>query len=92
MTRFRKTHVFILPHAEEYRQHYHVSFDEILLTLNEPEEEEKVFDDRCSATRTFGNRRVMIDFYITLPLQIEQDSVYAIIDFVSVEEIAPLTN
>ena len=40
----------------------------------------------------FGTRRVMIDFYITLPLQIEQDSVYAIIDFVGVEEIAPLAN
>ena len=37
MQQFTKDHVIILPHAEDYRDSYNISFAEVVLTLNEPE-------------------------------------------------------
>ncbi|MGH7203191.1 MAG: hypothetical protein ACREHC_01970 [Candidatus Levyibacteriota bacterium] len=86
MHTFPKTHVFILPHAQEYQRFYHVSLDEILLTLNEPDTHEGVSEDRYTSEKQFANRRVYIYYYLTLPLQGKQDEVYAVVDFVSVTE------
>ena len=37
MQTFSEDHVIILPHAEEYRDIYNISLNEVLLTLNKPE-------------------------------------------------------
>jgi hypothetical protein len=46
MPRFTKKQVFILPHAEEYRRQYHVSIEDVLFILNEPEEQEGLASDK----------------------------------------------
>jgi len=84
--------VIVLPHAEEYRKRYRVSVDEILLLLNDPEEREGLATDHYTAKRTFETRLVFLDYYVTLPLQGDKDSVFAIVDFVGVEQDEMLPN
>ena len=87
MYHFTKQNVFILPHSEEYRNFYAVSLDEILTTLNEPEVQEGVSEDRFTVEKQFGKRRVYVYYYRTLPLQNRgEDALCAVVDFVSVTE------
>jgi hypothetical protein len=49
MPTFAKDHVIILPHAEDYRDSYTISLSEVLSTLNEPELNEGLSNDRVCA-------------------------------------------
>ena len=82
MQQFPKDHVIILPHAEEYRQVYEISLDEVVRTLNEPEVHEGLSDDQYTAEKSFSNHRVYIYYYRTLSLQGKRDELYAIVDFI----------
>jgi hypothetical protein len=79
-------HIFILPHAAEYRELYAVSLKEIIATLNEPELHEGVSEDRYTVEKQFGRRRVYIYYYRTLPLKRRGDELCAVVDFVNVTE------
>jgi hypothetical protein len=87
MQTFAKDHVIILPHAEDYRDSYNVSLSEVVLTLNEPELHEGLSNDRYTVEKTIGKRRSYIYYYQTLPLQAQQNGLYAIIDFVGFSDI-----
>jgi hypothetical protein len=87
MQTFTKDHVIILPHAEDYRDSYNISLSEVILTLNEPETHEGLSNDRYTAEKTIGKRRIYIYYYQTLPLQAQQDELYAIIDFVGFSDV-----
>ena len=84
MHTFPNDHVIILPHAEEYREAYDISLDELVLTLNEPDVHEGLSDDRYTVEKSFASHRVYVYYYRTLPLQGKQDELYAIVDFVGV--------
>ena len=87
MQTFTKDHVIILPHAEDYRDSYNISLSEVVLTLNEPELHEGLSNDRYTAEKTIGKRRIYIYYYQTLPLQAQQSELYAIIDFVGFSNV-----
>jgi hypothetical protein len=87
MQKFTKDHVIILPHAEEYRDSYNISLSEVVFTLNEPELHEGLSNERYTAEKTIGTRRIYLYYYHTLPLQAQQNELYAIIDFVGFSEI-----
>jgi hypothetical protein len=78
---FSKNHVVILPHAEDYRDTYNISLSEVLATLNEPELHEGLANERYTAEKTIGKHRIYLYYYQTLPLQAQQNELYAIIDF-----------
>lgn len=82
MPRFSDDHIFILPHAQEYRRFYSVSVAQVLACLNEPEVNVGLADDHYTAEKTFNGYRVYVYYYLTLPLQGNKDEFYAIIDFV----------
>jgi hypothetical protein len=82
MQTFTKDHVIILPHAEDYRDSYTISLADVLLTLNEPQLHEGLSNERYTAEKTIGMRRIYLYYYQTLPLQAHQNELYAIIDFV----------
>lgn len=87
MPQFTKDRVFILPHAQEYREAYFVSLDEILTTLNEPDLHEGVSEDRYTVEKQFEKRRVYIYYYRTFPLQNRgENEMCAVVDFVSVTD------
>lgn len=90
MITFSKDHVVILPHAEEYRETYDISVDEVLDTLNDPEVHVGVSEGRDTVEKTIGKRRVYIYFYKTLPLQGKPGELYAIVDFVGFSDINTL--
>ena len=77
MQKFSKDHVIILPHAEDYRDSYNISLDEVLLTLNEPELHEGLSDERYTVEKTIRKRRIYIYSYQTLPLQTKQNELYS---------------
>jgi hypothetical protein len=87
MQQFTKEHVIILPHAEEYRDTYAIPLSEVLLTLNEPELTEVLVNDRYTAEKTIGKRRIYLYYYQTLPVQAQDHKLYAIIDFVGFSDI-----
>jgi hypothetical protein len=87
MQTFSKDHVIILPHAEDYRDSYAISLAEVLLTLNEPELHEGVSNERYTAEKTIGKRRIYLYYYQTLPLQAHQNERYAIIDFIGFSDV-----
>jgi hypothetical protein len=87
MPTFAKDHVIILPHAEDYRDTYSVSLSEVLATLNAPELHEGLANERYTAEKTIGKRRVYLYYYQTLPLQALQNQLYAIIDFVGFSDV-----
>ena len=64
-----------------------VSLDEVVLTLNEPELHEGLSNDRYTAEKTIGKRRIYLYYYQTLPLQAHQNELYAIIDFVGFSDL-----
>src|SRR6266487_1148357 len=82
MPQFPRDHVFILPHAQEYRRFYGLSIAQVLSCLNTPEAQEGLADDHYTAEKTFRTHRVYVYYYLTLPLQGDRDEVYAIVDFV----------
>ena len=86
MNKFPKDHVFILPHSQEYQRLFTISLDEILLTLNEPDLHEGISEDRYTAEKVIGNRRIYIYYYLTLPLQGKENEVYAVVDYVAFSE------
>lgn len=83
---FTRDHVFILPHAEEYRRLYDIDFDQLLKTLNVPDLHEGLADGRYTNEKDFDTQRVYVYYYLTLPLQGRRDEAYAIIDFVGYSE------
>ena len=87
MPTFAKDHVIILPHAEDYRDSYTISLPEVLSTLNEPELHEGLSNERYTAEKTIGKRRIYLYYYQTLPLQAQQHERYAIIDFVGFSDL-----
>jgi hypothetical protein len=87
MQTFSKDHVILLPHADEYRDSYNISLSEVVLTLNEPELHEGLSNERYTAEKTIGKRRIYLYYYQTLPLQAHQNELYAIIDFVGFSEV-----
>jgi hypothetical protein len=87
MQTFSKDHIILLPHADEYRDTYNVSLSEVVLTLNEPELHEGLSNERYTAEKTIGKRRIYLYYYQTLPLQAQQNELYAIIDFVGFSDI-----
>ena len=87
MQTFTKDHVIILPHAEEYRDTYNMSLSEVILTLNEPELHDGLSNERYTAEKTIGKRRIYLYYYQTLPLQAQDNELYAIIDFVGFSDI-----
>src|SRR5579872_1036241 len=82
MQTFQKDHVIILPHAEEYRRLYAVSLEEILLTLNDPELHEGLADERYTVEKSFATHRIYLYYYLTFPLQVKDNALYAIVDFI----------
>jgi hypothetical protein len=87
MPTFAKDHIIILPHAEDYRDTYSVSLTEVLLTLNNPDLHEGLANERYTAEKTIGKRRIYLYYYQTLPLQAHQNGLYAIIDFVGFSDV-----
>ncbi len=83
---FTKDHIFILPHAEEYRRFYDVSIDHLLETLNAPDVHEGLADSRYTNEKTFPVHRLYVYYYLTLPLHGKRDEAYAIIDFIGYSE------
>ena len=87
MPTFAKDHVILLPHAEDYRDTFNVSLAEVLSTLNDPELHEGLANERYTAEKTIGKRRIYLYYYQTLPLQAQQHELYAIIDFVGFSDV-----
>jgi hypothetical protein len=86
MLRFTNDHVFILPHAEEYRVLYSIPQDLVFETLNEPDTHEGLTTGRYTTEKTFAKHRVYVYYYRTLPLNGKTDEVYAIVDFIGYSE------
>ncbi len=86
MLPFTTDHVFILPHAEEYRALYSISLKQVLETLNHPDTHEGLTTGRYTAEKTFGKHRVYVYYYRTLPLNGKTDEVYAVVDFIGYAE------
>jgi hypothetical protein len=84
---FTKEHIFILPHAEEYRRFFDVSIQQILDCLNEPERSEGLATDHYTAEKTINNRRLHVYFYLTFPLQATDIGAYSIVDFIGCTEL-----
>ena len=84
--RFTKDHIFILPHAEQYRWFYDVSIDQLLETLNTPDTHEGLADSRYTNEKAFADHRLYVYYYLTLPLQGKRDEAYAVIDFIGYSE------
>ena len=78
---------FTLPHAEDYRDSYTISLTEVLSTLNEPELHEGLANERYTAEKTIGKRRIYLYYYQTVPLQARPHERYAIIDFVGFADL-----
>ena len=87
MQTFSKDHVIILPHAEDYRDSYTISLAEVLSTLNDPELHEGLSNERYTAEKTIGTRRIYLYYYQTVPLQAQPHERYAIIDFVGFSDV-----
>ena len=82
MPQFPNDHVFILPHADEYRRAYGVSIAQVVQCLNEPDLREGLAEDHYTAEKAFADHHVYVYYYLTLPLQAEKDEFFVIVDFV----------
>jgi hypothetical protein len=87
MLLFTTDHVFILPHAEEYRAFYSIPLKQVLQTLNIPDTHEGLTTGRFIAEKAFGKHRVYVYYFRTLPLNGKTDEVYAIVDFIGFSEV-----
>jgi len=83
---FTKEHIFILPHAEEYRRFFDVSIQHVLDCLNAPEQSFGLATDHYTAEKSLTNRRLHVYFYLTFPLQATDTGAYAIVDFIGCTE------
>jgi hypothetical protein len=63
MHRFTTDHVFILPHAEEYRVLYSIPLDQVLTTLNTPDTREGLTTGRYTAEKAFSKHQVYVYYY-----------------------------
>ena len=86
MSHFTTDHVFILPHAEEYRVFYSIPLKQVLETLNHPDTHKGLMTGRYTTEKSFGTHRVYVYYYRTLPLNGKADEVYAIVDFIGYSE------
>ncbi len=86
MPRFTTDHVFLLPHAEEYRVLYSISHKHVLETLNHPDTHGGLTTGRYTAEKTCGTHRVYVYYYRTLPRNGKTGEVYAIVDFLGYAE------
>lgn len=86
MLSFTTDHVFILPHAEEYRVLYSIPLDQVLTTLNTPDTLEGLTTGRYTAEKTFAKHLVYVYYYRKLPRIGKTDEVYAIVDFIGYSE------
>lgn len=84
---FTKEHIFILPHAEEYRRFFDVSINHVLDCLNALERSEGLATDHYTAEKTINNRRLHVYFYLTFPLQANDTEAYSIVDFIGCTEL-----
>ena len=82
MPQFPRDHVFILPHAEEYRRFYGVSIKQVLECLNEPDLREGLAEEHYKTEKSFDGNCVYVYYYLTLPLQGKKDEAYVIVDFI----------
>lgn len=82
MCQFTTDHIFILPHAEEYRWLYDIPLDDLLHTLNTPDTHEGLAADHYTNEKAFPGYRVYVYYYLTLPLQGGRDEAYAVVDFI----------
>src|SRR5438552_1053310 len=73
MRQFFHDHVFILPHAQEYRRLYGVSVEQVLSCLNEPDLREGLAEDHYTVEKMFDGYRLYVYYYLTLPLQRNKD-------------------
>lgn len=87
MQQFTKDRVIVLPHAEEYRKAYAISLEEIITTLNTPEVHEGFTNERFTAEKTVGNRKIYVYYYQILPFSAQQGEYYAIVDFIGYSSI-----
>lgn len=87
MQQFTKDQIIILPHAEEYRKAYDITLEEILVTLNKPDNHEGLSSDRFTAEKTIGKRRIYVYYYQILPFSAKQGEYYAIVDFVGYSNV-----
>jgi hypothetical protein len=82
MPQFTSDHIFILPHAEEYRALYAVTIEAVLTCLNDPDINEGLATGHFTAEKQIGTHRLYIYYYRTLPLQGKTQEYFAIIDFI----------
>ena len=82
MPSFSRDHLFILPHADEYRQLYDISIDDVLTCLNDPDKHEGLATDHYTVEKTNHDHRIYLYYYLTYPLQATDSKVYAIVDFI----------
>jgi hypothetical protein len=86
MPQLTQDHIFILPHADEYRRLYSLSIRDVLRCLNTPDLQEGLATDHYTAEKQLKDKYISIYYYLTAPLQATADEVYAIVDFIGYSE------
>jgi len=86
MTRFPSDHIFILPHANEYRQFYSITHEQVLDCLNAPDTREGLNTDHYTAEKKLGDHYIYVYYYLTYPLQAADNEMYIIVDFIGYTE------
>jgi hypothetical protein len=79
---FTKDHIFILPHADDYRRFYDLSIEEILDCLNTPDLHEGLATDKYTAEKAVGEKHLYVYYYLIHPLHAKDTQIYAIVDFI----------
>jgi hypothetical protein len=79
-------HMFILPHADEYRRLYSLSIQDVLRCLNTPDLQEGLATGHYTVEKQLKDKHIYIYYYLTAPLQATADEVYAIVDFIGYSE------
>ncbi len=82
MRAFTRDHVFILPHADEYRRFYDLRMEDVLMCLNAPDTHEGLANERYTAEKQVGDHQIYVYYYRTLPLCGNSNEYYAIVDFI----------
>jgi hypothetical protein len=88
MHHFSKDHIFILPHAEEYRQLYSISIEDILTCLNNPDTREGLNTDHYTAEKAMNSHHIYIYYYLIYPVQAADNEMSVIVDFIGYTEAA----
>jgi hypothetical protein len=79
---FTRTHVFILPHVQEYRKLYDVSIEDVLDCLNDPDTHEGLATDHYTDEKTIKDYHIYVYYYLTYPIHSIDTEPYAIVDFI----------